>query len=186
MFFFFSYNCWISANENFTCVHKYAANRSIIFNFRKRNLKKNTTRIVHLLLTGAYSLIFPFHEHRGNTRPWSPIVRLSVVLGRIFVDSSYQTKDNFKHINEERRAQSQKSFYFGAENWSDVIISEKKNKTRTQGHYKVLRLWEAPARNYSVSKIEKLTFDPISNLATSFESVIRRTTRQEKFIGIFL
>ena len=89
--FFFRYNCWISANENFTCVHKYAANRSIIFNFRKRNLKKNTTRIVHLLLTGAYSLIFPFHEHRGNTRPWSPIVRLSVVLGRNFVNSSYQT-----------------------------------------------------------------------------------------------
>ena len=53
--------------------------------------KKNTTRIVHLLLTGAYSLIFPFHEHRGNTRPWSPIVRLSVVLGRNFVNSSYQT-----------------------------------------------------------------------------------------------
>ena len=89
--FFFLYNCWISANDNFTCVHKYAANRSIIFNFRKRNLKKNTTRIVHLLLTGAYSLIFPFHEHRGNTRSWSPIVRLSVVLGRNFVDSSYQT-----------------------------------------------------------------------------------------------
>ena len=38
--FFFRYNCWISANENFTCVHKYAANKSIIFNFRKRNFKK--------------------------------------------------------------------------------------------------------------------------------------------------
>ena len=27
--FFFRYNCWISANQNFTCLHKYAARKAL-------------------------------------------------------------------------------------------------------------------------------------------------------------